>query len=91
MHSISTWSAKKNKNMLDLNKLERLLDEALEKETSESLTKWLLNHRIPNLSDLLNSVCIKDDKHTFSSSDSDMVSCQNMPVQDNQPPYLLAA
>lgn len=31
--------------MLDLNLLEKQLDEALEKETSESLTSWLLNRR----------------------------------------------
>jgi hypothetical protein len=73
--------------MLDLNKLERLLDEALEKETRESLTKWLLNQRIPHLPKLLNNTYFKaNDKHTFSSTD-----CQNMTAQDIQTPYLLAA
>ncbi len=37
--------------MLDLKELERRLDEALEKETSESLTSWILNQRISNPND----------------------------------------
>jgi hypothetical protein len=76
--------------MLDLKKLERQLDEALEKETSESLTTWLLNQRIPHLPNLLNNICFKEnDKHTFSLSD--IVSSQNITAQDIQTPYLLAA
>jgi len=35
----------KFKKMLDLNKLSQQLDEALEKETSESLMKWLMSKR----------------------------------------------
>lgn len=31
--------------MLDLDKLEKQLDEVLAKESSESLTNWLLNNR----------------------------------------------
>jgi hypothetical protein len=36
--------------MLDLEKLEKQLDEALAKETNESLTRWLLDIRAKNLS-----------------------------------------
>ena len=35
--------------MLDLKELERRLDETLEKETSESLTSWIINQRKDNL------------------------------------------
>lgn len=39
--------------MLDLKELERRLDEALEKETSESLTCWILSQRTDNLNNFL--------------------------------------
>lgn len=39
--------------MIDLNKLEKEIDELLEKETSDSLTKWLLNKRVGNLNNLI--------------------------------------
>lgn len=37
-----------HKVMLDLEKLEKKLDSALEKETSESLSQWLLSKRLKN-------------------------------------------
>jgi len=39
--------------MLDLKELERRLDEALERETSESLTNWILGQRPDNLNNFL--------------------------------------
>lgn len=39
--------------MLDLKELEKKLDSALEKETSESLSAWLLNKRLRNYSSYL--------------------------------------
>lgn len=39
--------------MIDLKELERRLDEALAKETSESLSSWLLNQRKDNLASFL--------------------------------------
>ena len=39
--------------MIDLNKLNKKIDELFEKETSDSLTKWLLNKRFGNISLLL--------------------------------------
>ena len=41
--------------MLDLNELERKLDEALDKETKASLSEWLLNQRKDILYDFLES------------------------------------
>ena len=39
--------------MLDLKELERKLDEALARETTESLNEWLLSKRHPNIQSLL--------------------------------------
>jgi len=39
--------------MLDLNKLNEKIDELFENETSDSLTKWLLNKRFGNVNVLL--------------------------------------
>ena len=39
--------------MIDLNKLEAKIDELFENETSDSLTKWLLNKRFDNINTLL--------------------------------------
>ncbi len=39
--------------MIDLNKLNKKIDELFESETSDSLTKWLLNKRFGNISILL--------------------------------------
>lgn len=43
--------------MIDLKELERRLDEALAKETSESLSSWLLNQRKDNLESFLGVGC----------------------------------
>jgi len=39
--------------MIDLNKLDKKIDELFESETSDSLTKWLLNKRFENINVLL--------------------------------------
>ncbi len=39
--------------MLDLERLDRLVDEALEKETSESLKSWLIGKRTNHLPEYL--------------------------------------
>lgn len=43
----------KTKKMIDLNKLEAKIDRLFENETSDSLTKWLLNKRFGNINILL--------------------------------------
>ncbi len=45
--------------MLDLKELEKRLDEALDKETSDSLTSWILNQRKDNLESFLGVGCIQ--------------------------------
>ena len=39
--------------MIDLNKLDEEIDKLFEKETSDSLTKWLLNKRLGNINKLI--------------------------------------
>ncbi len=39
--------------MIDLDKLDKKIDKLFEKETSDSLTKWLLNKRFNNINVLL--------------------------------------
>lgn len=39
--------------MIDLNKLEKQIDELIEQETSESLISWLLEKRIADLKKML--------------------------------------
>lgn len=39
--------------MIDLNKLNKRIDDLFESETSDSLTKWLLNKRFGNINILL--------------------------------------
>ena len=39
--------------MIDLNKIEKEIDKLFEKETSNSLTNWLLNKRFKNINVLL--------------------------------------
>lgn len=43
--------------MLDLDKLEQKLDEALEKETTESLTNWIMKRRAKALSNFVGENC----------------------------------
>lgn len=45
--------------MLNLNELEKRLDEALANETKESLTKWLISQRNENLEQFLGAVCME--------------------------------
>ena len=45
--------------MLDLQELERRLDEALTKETYESLSSWLYSQRRDNLESFLGAGCIE--------------------------------
>ena len=55
--------------MIDLKELERRLDEALAKETSESLTSWLSDQRRDNLANFLGDGCIeqfKQSPYTFN-------------------------
>lgn len=39
--------------MIDLDKLDKEIDELFEKETSDGLTKWLLNKRFGNFNKLI--------------------------------------
>lgn len=55
--------------MLDLKELEKRLDEALEKETRESLTSWLTSQRLANFESLLGAGRIQEFKgypYTFN-------------------------
>jgi hypothetical protein len=65
--------------MLDLQKLEKSVDEALASETSESLTAWLQNQRDKNLSDFLGKGNLEmHDKHSRTLKRRTHVS---MPVE----------
>lgn len=44
--------------MIDLNKLDKEIDELFENETSDSLTKWLLNKRFGNINKLIGPLVI---------------------------------
>lgn len=46
--------------MLDLKELERKLDEALAKETSETLNDWLSEIRNDNLESILGQGCVEE-------------------------------
>jgi|GEM_PF-2966538 hypothetical protein len=52
--------------MLDLKKLEQKLDEALEKETSESLRNWLLSNKRKNFENYLGDGLIEEMNHVSS-------------------------
>ncbi len=43
--------------MIDLDKLDRDIDKLLERETSTTLTKWLLSKRLGNINILLGEGC----------------------------------
>lgn len=43
--------------MLDLNRLEQKLDEALNSETIESLTDWIIKRKAKSLSNFVGEVC----------------------------------
>lgn len=64
--------------MLNLEALERKLDEALAKENSQSLTEWLLNHRKDNISNFLGIGCIKNLKApSFSNTQTSVYTHSN--------------
>ncbi len=77
--------------MIDLKELERRLDEALAKETSESLSSWLLNQRKDNLASFLGAGSIsqyKGNPYTFNMDlpRNTEYNCDN----DNNPSEQLA-
>lgn len=76
------------KAMIDLKELERRLDEALEKETSESLTAWLFDQRKGDSSRFLGAGSILPcgvDTYSFNVSPQESVeynySNQNSPSE----------
>jgi len=79
--------------MLDLKELERRLDEALAKETSESLSSWLLNQRKDNLESFLGVGCFakfKGNPYSFSM-DSPKGTVYNSSNDNNPSEYLAKA
>jgi hypothetical protein len=68
--------------MLDLNELERRLDEALAQETTASLSEWLLNQRETTLINFLGSGVFEEKiENTFSYSQNvDSIRYKNMDV-----------
>ncbi|WP_423128038.1 hypothetical protein [Gaoshiqia sp. Z1-71] len=58
--------------MIDLNELEKRLDEALAKETSESLCSWILNQRKDNLESFLGAGCFTQYKGNPYSFNMDL-------------------
>ncbi len=60
--------------MLDLKELEKRLDEALSKETPESLSSWLLSQRQDNLNSYLGSGCIESLKSNPTSFNQEVAS-----------------
>lgn len=73
--------------MIDLKELERRLDEALEKETPESLSAWLLNQRKDNLESFLgigHFMELKENPYSFRSEfhTDNVYTCKN---ENNNP------
>ncbi|KAA6317651.1 hypothetical protein EZS27_032226 [termite gut metagenome] len=80
--------------MLDLKELERKLDEALEKETSESLINWLLNQRRANREKITDAIANNDisEKFVFNKYNSyakpkwkydNIMTNTNLEISDN--------
>lgn len=74
--------------MLDLNKLEKEINKLFETETSDSLTKWLLNKRFGKINILLengNFISMKRKKITIFStkSNSNFISKNNIHTTGN--------
>lgn len=67
--------------MLDLKELERRLDEALAKETKESLTEWLLQKRLKMLLQELGEE-IYDLEVVFSDHDNSKTKDSGCPVPE---------
>jgi hypothetical protein len=58
--------------MLDLQELEKRLDEALSKETQESLSSWLLSQRQDNLKSYLGNGCMESLKSNPTSFNQEL-------------------
>jgi len=74
--------------MIDLEKLDKKADELFETETSDSLTKWLLNKRYGNISVLLGNgsfVNMTSQKKPIFSSQVKVVFNQKSNYSDNNP------
>ena len=54
--------------MLDLNKLEQKLDKALENETTESLTDWIMKRKAKALSNFVGEICNYTQMEIFRKS-----------------------
>jgi hypothetical protein len=77
--------------MIDLKELERRLDEALAKETSESLSSWLQNQRKDNLESFLGAGCLtkfKGNPYSFNTDSPEVAVYQSS--NDNNPSEFLA-
>ena len=70
--------------MVDLNKLDIKIDELLKSESSDSLTKWLMNKRMGNINNVLGDgrfvslksrskpIIIRDNKSNFNQKNTDI-------------------
>lgn len=70
--------------MVDLNKLNNKIDELMKNESSDSLTKWLMNKRFGNISNVLGAgkfvslktqnkpMIVGNSKNNFNQKDSDI-------------------
>lgn len=70
--------------MVDLNKLSNKIDELIKSESSDSLTKWLMNKRFGNISNVLGAgkfvslqtqnkpMVVGNNKNNFNQKDSDI-------------------
>ena len=59
--------------MLDLKEMEKMLDEALAKETKESLTNWILNKRKKSIENFLTKkyfTAMNKDNSKFENSEN---------------------
>jgi hypothetical protein len=72
--------------MIDLDRLDKKVDELFETETSDSLTKWLLNKRFGNISVLLGNgsfVNMTSHKKSIFSNQGKGVFKHNNPINRN--------
>ena len=74
--------------MIDLDKLDKEIDKLFETETSDSLTKWLLNKRFRNVSILLgngNFVNMVSQKQAIFSNKNKAVFSEKNNYSKNNP------
>ncbi|MEN8123202.1 MAG: hypothetical protein ABFS35_22885 [Bacteroidota bacterium] len=74
--------------MIDLDKLDKEIDKLFETETSDSLTKWLLNKRFGNINVLLGNgsfVNMSTQKQAFFSNKSRAVFNKGNNYSGNNP------